>query len=362
MKNKTLVLATLSLVISLFIISCKEKQISYVKMTMELNGPIQNLTDKDPIPNSIAEIISYYDSTCIEKLFVPNVTFIRTDFVVPKTLEFELPLSAENKFRKSLGFLSAENLQEDYDKNLKSSSIPLILIQKTDRVDNSALDKSIKKTDLNLNISDNNNDSVAVIKKRIQKILCDNDENTVIIVRINTVLDENELTEDQNKLIADADILFAKKKYLEAKTIYTKVINAVPLNNYVKTQLSRIEKILLTSTTTTVTDKTTKTTTTSETQITNSGNTKSNKGTKSGSGIKSLNLSYARYTGDVKNGKMNGDGTLEFLEDFQIPTVDSEKKRFANKGDKVQGTWIDGKLQQGKRYDKNNKQVETIYL
>ena len=77
--------------------------------------------------------------------------------------------------------------------------------------------------------------------------------------------------------------------------------------------------------------------------------------------IVTKDLQYAVWTGKVKNGKLHDvQGTLKFKVKHIIESRD-EKKRMANPGDKVIGTFENGHLTQGKWY-KSDGNVESIIL
>lgn len=67
-----------------------------------------------------------------------------------------------------------------------------------------------------------------------------------------------------------------------------------------------------------------------------------------------LDLGYAIYRGDIKNGKPHGNGTMEYKKSSQIV---SSKDYMASPGEKVIGSFRDGKLEMGTWYQSNGNQV-----
>lgn len=71
-----------------------------------------------------------------------------------------------------------------------------------------------------------------------------------------------------------------------------------------------------------------------------------------------LNLGFAIYKGDVKNGKPHGNGTMTFKKRQLIPgTYDVQ----AYPGEQVIGVWRDGNINLGTLYQTNGNQVVVKY-
>lgn len=71
-----------------------------------------------------------------------------------------------------------------------------------------------------------------------------------------------------------------------------------------------------------------------------------------------LNLGFATYKGDVKNGKPHGNGTMTFKKRQMIPgTYDVQ----AYPGEQVIGVWRDGNINLGTLYQTNGNQVVIKY-
>lgn len=65
---------------------------------------------------------------------------------------------------------------------------------------------------------------------------------------------------------------------------------------------------------------------------------------------KYLDLGYARYTGDKKNGQPHGNGEMVFTKRATIPgTIDFE----AQPGERVSGTWRNGRVNSARLFHKN---------
>lgn len=73
-----------------------------------------------------------------------------------------------------------------------------------------------------------------------------------------------------------------------------------------------------------------------------------------------LNLGYATWTGNIRNGKPDGKGTMKFNASHRIDTRDSQK-RMAEAGERIEGTYINGHLEMGRWY-KSDGTTETIML
>lgn len=69
----------------------------------------------------------------------------------------------------------------------------------------------------------------------------------------------------------------------------------------------------------------------------------------------------SRYVGELKNGKMDGLGTYYFNSEQLISERDL-KKRMAAKGDYLIGEWYEGRLVNGKLFDKDNNQKEVVII
>ena len=67
-----------------------------------------------------------------------------------------------------------------------------------------------------------------------------------------------------------------------------------------------------------------------------------------------LDLGYAIYTGDVQNGKPHGNGTLEFKKSHKLI---SSKDYVASPGEKVVGSFRNGKINLATWYQKDGNQV-----
>ena len=72
-----------------------------------------------------------------------------------------------------------------------------------------------------------------------------------------------------------------------------------------------------------------------------------------------ITFSYGTYTGDLKNGKPHGQGTMYFTKRTQLNTL-STSEYWAEVGDAFNGTWNEGIIAHGKLLDKNKKEKHTI--
>jgi hypothetical protein len=98
----------------------------------------------------------------------------------------------------------------------------------------------------------------------------------------------------------------------------------------------------------------------SEERTNKSGNTSPKTSTDKESN-KSLEFSFGYYKGEIKNGLRDGQGVMTFTEKYLISPKDL-KKRYAEVGDYVSGTWVEGNIVNGKLFDKNGEQKETLLI
>jgi hypothetical protein len=132
--------------------------------------------------------------------------------------------------------------------------------------------------------------------------------------------------QDYNNVIASADLEFGRGNYDAAKRLYFKA-NAIKNDEYASKQIAiiiRFEK--------------------PEKHI----GEKQVKAKRKFDG--SLMFSYAKYNGDVVNGQPCGDGTLTFYEAHELSENDNRK---AEKGDKIVGYWVKGKISHGKWFSQD---------
>lgn len=74
-----------------------------------------------------------------------------------------------------------------------------------------------------------------------------------------------------------------------------------------------------------------------------------------------INLGGHSYSGDLKNGKPNGSGTLTFSFGTQVDENDP-KENMAEKGDYLKGRWNDGKLEFGTLFSSSGEKKVTIVI
>ena len=72
-------------------------------------------------------------------------------------------------------------------------------------------------------------------------------------------------------------------------------------------------------------------------------------------------LSYGNWTGEWKNGKPHGTGTMTYTKSTLIDKRDPQQ-RTADKGDYIVGEFYDGKLVQGRWFDKQNNLKGSIMI
>lgn len=158
---------------------------------------------------------------------------------------------------------------------------------------------------------------------------------------------ENTLNEGITKLLEEADMFLTNKNYDKAKQAYKSILALDPNNQHAKQSLEDIEK-------------------------TNLPPVQSEKGVEKGKSetgsvktpakiAKTLKFDYGTYKGETLNGLRDGQGVMTFTERYLISPKDL-KKRYAEAGDYVSGTWVEGNIVNGKLFDKNGEQKETLLI
>ena len=145
------------------------------------------------------------------------------------------------------------------------------------------------------------------------------------------------------QLITDADLLLTDKDYDKAKQIYQKILALDPGNEHVKNQLLVLVKL-----------------STPQLPPPSAEKTIGDEGV-SVKISKTLNFPFGYYKGETINGLRDGQGTMFFNERSIISPKDL-KKRYAEAGDYVSGTWVDGNIVNGKLFNKNGDQKETLLI
>lgn len=74
-----------------------------------------------------------------------------------------------------------------------------------------------------------------------------------------------------------------------------------------------------------------------------------------------IHLSYGTYTGEIKNGYPNGQGKLVYSTSRQISKYD-KKGRTAERGDYVQGEFVNGFFTIGQHYNSEGELIESLNL
>lgn len=78
-------------------------------------------------------------------------------------------------------------------------------------------------------------------------------------------------------------------------------------------------------------------------------------------GTGTLNLPYGKYTGEIKDGKPHGVGTLIYTKEHAINCHDV-KKRKAKSGESVQGQFVDGEFTIGRHFNANGELIQILNL
>ncbi|MFI3292096.1 MAG: hypothetical protein SNG27_01655 [Rikenellaceae bacterium] len=74
-----------------------------------------------------------------------------------------------------------------------------------------------------------------------------------------------------------------------------------------------------------------------------------------------VKFAYGTYVGDLKNGRASGQGKMTYTKSALISPHD-RKKRYAEPGQYIIGTWYDNKLDMGKLYNSNGTLIEIIQI
>lgn len=158
---------------------------------------------------------------------------------------------------------------------------------------------------------------------------------------------KNLLNEKVIKLIQEADLFLTNKNYNKAKQAYKSILALDPNNQKAMQSLIEIEKISLPQ----------------------QPGKKVEKG-KEGENVadpppvkiaKTLKFDYGTYNGETLNGLRYGQGVMTFTERHIISPKDP-RERYAEVGDYVSGTWVEGNIVSGRWFNKNGEQKETLLI
>ncbi len=158
---------------------------------------------------------------------------------------------------------------------------------------------------------------------------------------------ENSLNEGFTKLLEEADLFFRNKDYEKAKQAYNAIIALDPNNQKAKQSLLEIDKINLPPV---------QREELAEKEKVEPGTVKPTVKI-----AKTLKFDYGTYKGETLNGLRDGQGVMTFTSRHLISPKDP-KERFADAGDYVSGTWYKGNIVNGKLFNKNGEQKETLLI
>lgn len=180
--NKQLFLLGGILIFCIFLYSCEEpKNARYYNLNIELNEPIPNLKESDPLPEYLKVFINYTDTSSSSELLVPDVTFIRTDITSANSYRLEPPLTWINKFRKGRGMLPSGYLKEDYNELINNLVTPKILTEAKGKISDPITEiADYGNNAFFLNIHKVKPDSVIILKDKITSKLCTSKGNITI--------------------------------------------------------------------------------------------------------------------------------------------------------------------------------------
>jgi len=155
------------------------------------------------------------------------------------------------------------------------------------------------------------------------------------------------LNEGVTKLLEEADLFLTNKDYDKAKQTYKSILALDPNNQHAKQSLEEIDRISLPSQAVT------------EVSEKENGRRKSDQPPARTS--KTIEFDYGYYKGDTLNGLRDGQGVMTFTKRYLISPKDL-KKRYAEAGDYISGTWVEGNIVNGKLFDKNGEQKQTLLI
>jgi len=78
-----------------------------------------------------------------------------------------------------------------------------------------------------------------------------------------------------------------------------------------------------------------------------------------GNGTGTISFHYGKYTGEIKNFKANGQGSLVFYKQYRLSSYDKQERQ-AERQDVISGQFKDNNLTNGKWFDKDKKQKGTV--
>jgi len=191
--NKQLVFLGGILVFCIFLYSCEEpKNARYYNLNIELNEPIPNLKESDPLPDYLKVFINYTDTSSSSELLVPDVTFIRTDIQSANSFKLEPPLTWINKFRKGRDMLPSAYLKEDYNDLINKLVTPKILTEaKGKMIEPTTETNEYGNNTFSFNIYKVKPDSVKALKDKItRKLLSSKGNITISLKLINKRIDQ----------------------------------------------------------------------------------------------------------------------------------------------------------------------------
>lgn len=194
MKKKIVLFGGI-LSLCVFLYSCEDsKNARYYNLNIEMNEPIPNLKESDPLPDYLKVFINYTDTSSSSELLVPDVTFIRTDIQSANSYKLEPPLTWINKFRKGRGMLPSGYLKEDYNDLINKLVTPKILTEAKGKISEPATETTeYGNNTFPFNIYKVKPDSVKALKdKIIRKLLSSKGNITIRLELINKRIEQGQ--------------------------------------------------------------------------------------------------------------------------------------------------------------------------
>jgi len=404
MKNTLLYFFTILIIFTFF--SCDgggDGKVVFYSMDVQFDKELFDVNKGSQIPSNLASILNYINikdesKECFGKYYVPEIVYTRNDL----NEKFEQDFPINEGFLMSKITMTKGELNENY--NLELLKIPKLLIKPSISNISRVKKQRVKKNTFTLNLYEEDNNKIELLKGKIKKSLCagaksitilvNDDYNEIVIQndqeKIDNIIKEADALFEQGKLVEakqlyekvllinsdnveiekritviveeikkkdenkqllqlteEADNLYKQKKYKEARTLYYSIKDAYSNNKHALRRINEINKLLVKTPPEPKNNQ----------QITtdNSIWVKVNNG--------KYNSDYATYEGGIVNGKMDGQGTMVFIKSHLIPVPEHSKKRItASKGDKLAGSFKNGSFDNGHLYNSRGEKKESIII
>jgi hypothetical protein len=171
MRPGTVGLST-ALLFTVFLASCEAQRVEYFAISI-IAGTDLETPAHEAVPDAIRPLANYYrDSTCNHRIFVPVVAIRRVDLNPERVDSVTDPLSALNRWRRSVKLLPASHVIADYDQGWQKLPMPSIVSTKGGHfVDVSTMREKYPLAELPV-IDDSLSSRAKSLRSRIRERLC----------------------------------------------------------------------------------------------------------------------------------------------------------------------------------------------